>query len=91
MIHYLKILPEYFEAVADGRKMYEVRKNDRPHPYAVGDILVLKEWNDEAGEYTGRSVTARVTHVLNDTRFVKRGYVIMGISVCRPEEEAQQC
>ena len=91
MIHYLKILPEYFEAVANGRKMYEVRKNDRPHPYAVGDTLVLKEWNDEVGEYTGRSVTVCVTHILDDAKFVKHGYIIMGLSFRRPEEEEQQC
>ncbi|MDT6354847.1 DUF3850 domain-containing protein, partial [Enterococcus faecium] len=29
MIHELKILPEYFEAVTSGRKQFEIRKNDR--------------------------------------------------------------
>ena len=28
MIHALKTLPEYFEAVVKGEKLFEVRKND---------------------------------------------------------------
>ena len=35
--HELKILPEYFVAVRDGIKKFEVRKDDRP--FEVGDIL----------------------------------------------------
>ena len=34
MTHYIKILPEYFNAVATGRKSFEVRCNDRK--YTVG-------------------------------------------------------
>ena len=36
MTHHPKIMKDFSKAVAAGRKMYEVRKNDRPHPYAVG-------------------------------------------------------
>lgn len=39
MIHELKILPEYFEAVTSGRKQFEIRKNDRD--FKVGDQLIL--------------------------------------------------
>lgn len=52
MIHELKILPQYFEAVQSGLKTFEIRKNDRD--YKVGDTLVLKEYNNEA--YTGREI-----------------------------------
>ena len=54
MIHELKILTEYFEAVASGRKRFEIRKNDRD--YKVGDRLYLREWNGE--EFTGDSYKA---------------------------------
>ena len=43
MTYELKILPMYFQAVWDGKKTFEVRKNDRG--YKPNDILVLKEWD----------------------------------------------
>lgn len=55
----LKILPAYFKAVADGRKAFELRKDDRG--YEAGDRLVLKEWDDG---YTGRFLFATVSFVL---------------------------
>lgn len=35
--HNLKILPEYYIAVSDGSKTFEIRKNDRD--FHLGDIL----------------------------------------------------
>ena len=49
-IHDLKILPEYYDAVDKGVKTYELRFDDRN--YAVGDMLILREW--ENGQYTDR-------------------------------------
>jgi len=43
MTHDIKILSEYFNAVADGSKPFEVRRNDRD--YQVGDTLLLREGN----------------------------------------------
>lgn len=60
--HELKILPEYFEAVKDGRKKFELRKNDRN--FEVNDILVLKEYMMKG--YTGREVKAKITYVLKN-------------------------
>jgi ASC-1-like (ASCH) protein len=56
-----KILPEYFQAVLDGRKTYELRLND--FDIEEGDMLVLKEWSKEAGKYTGREVEKTVGFV----------------------------
>lgn len=41
--HLLKVIPPYFDALADGRKTFEVRKNDRA--YQAGDVLLLREWH----------------------------------------------
>lgn len=38
MIHALKILPEFFKAMAAGTKSFEVRKNDRPYHTGVAGI-----------------------------------------------------
>lgn len=60
-VHDLKIWPQFFGDVADGRKRAELRKNDRD--YRVGDVLNLREYDPVAEQYTGRGVTAVVTHV----------------------------
>lgn len=38
----VKCLPEYFEAARVGIKPWELRYNDRN--YAVGDLLIMREW-----------------------------------------------
>lgn len=42
MVHAVKAYPEYYNALADGDKPFEVLKNDRP--YMVGDILAVNEF-----------------------------------------------
>ena len=75
--HYLKILPEYYRAIVSGKKTFEVRFNDRH--FQVYDILHLQEWF--GGEYSGRSIDAEVTYLLDNPDYCKEGYVIMGIKV----------
>lgn len=76
MVHELKTLPEYFNAVVEGKKTFEVRKNDRN--FKIGDILVLKEWT--RGGYTGNMVRKKITYILDDNSgYVLDGYVIMSI------------
>lgn len=76
MVHAVKCLPEYFEAVVSGNKTFEVRKADRP--YQVGDFIALNEFDPLKG-YTRRSTTFRITYVLDDPTYCKDGYVILGL------------
>lgn len=41
--HEKKIHPEYFAAVVEGRKQFEVRVFDEP--WAEGETLLLREWD----------------------------------------------
>ena len=77
MRHELKIKPEYFQAVWDGKKKAELRKDDRD--YHVGDVLILREWNGE--EYTDSWIAVRVTHILRDCAEygLADGYCILSI------------
>ena len=75
--HDLKIAPEYFAAVSDGRKKFELRKNDRG--FETGDLLVLREWT--GGGYTGRSVRCRVDHILSGYDGLDPGYAILSITL----------
>jgi len=56
-----KIWPEYFDAVASGKKKWELRLND--FEINDGDTLVLEEWNPKTKQYTGRSMEKKVTRV----------------------------
>lgn len=56
-----KIWPEYFGQVLKGGKTFELRLND--FEVEAGDTLVLKEWDPEAKDYTGRELTRTVGYV----------------------------
>ena len=75
MIHELKILPQYYRAVLERRKTFEVRKNDRP--FAVGDGICLREF--DGLKYTGRVWYGNITYILNNPLYCKKGFVIMSI------------
>ena len=79
-LHVLKSYPSFFNAVLDGRKTFEVRKNDRD--YHVNDTLLLKEYNPIYDIYTGRAIKCKVTYILFGPSFgVKKDYVAMAIKV----------
>ncbi len=73
MIHDLKSIPEYFNAVRHGHKTFEIRKNDRD--FKLGDTLHLLEWTGK--EYTNRWYDCIVTYITDFEQ--KPGFVVMGI------------
>jgi len=99
--HDLKTAPEHFQALWDGAKTAELRKDDRG--FAVGDTLVLREWGlvaafdrkDGAWQfadcitYTGRALTRTVTHILRGGPWLADGYVMLSLApVETPTERA---
>ncbi len=79
MTHHLKTWPEYFEEVFNGKKNFELRKDDRG--FRVGDILVLKEYDSKSERYTGREISKKVNYILEGGSLgLEKGYVVMALS-----------
>lgn len=76
-VHYLKTWTPFFEDIRSGIKQFEVRKNDRD--YEVGDTLILEDFNPITEKHSGAWIPKLVTYKLDDTLFVKEGYVILGM------------
>ena len=83
MIHELKTLPEYWDAVNSGAKTFEVRKNDRD--FKVGDSLKLLRFakNPMTGAWRvnqRKAISRRITYILTGGQFgIEPGYVVMGL------------
>lgn len=56
--HFLKSWPASFEQVAGGKKPFELRLDDRG--FAVGDAVVLCEWDPERVKEASRSQSAKI-------------------------------
>lgn len=86
--HDLKTHPKPFQALWDGFKWAEYRKNDRD--FKEGDILHLREWSPRTGKYLGRVLDRRVTYVGSGFG-IPDGYCQMSLaSVQAPSMDALQ-
>lgn len=86
---YLKIKPEYFEAVKSGKKTFEVRFDDRG--FKVGDIVVLREIDArDSYQFTGRYIEVEITYIFDDAEYCKPGFVVFGFKVVGSEEGGKE-
>lgn len=99
MKHTKKILSKYFQAILDGSKAFEIRKED-DCKYEVGDYIELQETKlvnkllgfqfVDVEEYTGCITTVQVTYRLSHKDFpqgIMPGYVVLGIKRRRTNEK----
>ena len=82
----LKTLPQYFEEVVKGNKKAELRLNDRD--FKVGDIYELEEYDGKT--YTGRSVTVRITHILEGFEGLAKGWCVFSFITIGEAKEANK-
>jgi hypothetical protein len=98
-----KIAPKYFKDVAEGKKNFEIRKDDSD--YEIGDTLILQECYQEAipfshnskGEpitqtiYTGNEITKRIKYILRDCPQygLQEGYCILGLEDIEPKNKQE--
>lgn len=84
--HELKTWPPYFQDVLEGRKTFELRKDDRG--FREGDVLWLREWVPGRPGFTGRSIRKVVTYVIaaddellpSEITGLMAGFVILGLA-----------
>lgn len=76
--HNLKILPPYFEALASGKKTFELRYNDSG--FKEGDTLILNEYDSALEQYTGRNIWFKVGYILYSFEGIDlQGWVIISL------------
>lgn len=83
--HNLKTWPSNYADIKSGKKPFDVRRFDRD--YAVGDRLMLQEWDpdgvpdvgDKPGAYTGKSQAVEITYILVGRFGVPADIAVMGI------------
>jgi ASC-1-like (ASCH) protein len=83
-VHNLKLNDKYFDAVANGIKTFEIRKNDRG--FRVGDTLYLTRVNDDGNPIRSDTiqmkVEVKVVYIITHDEFpdgINDGYCILGI------------
>jgi len=83
--HIVKSWPEFFNEEIAGRKTHDLRRStDRS--FAVGDNLLLQEWNPLQKKYTGREALAEITYITDEKNVcaysqlaLKKGFCILSI------------
>lgn len=76
--HELKTLSNFWEAIADGTKTFEVRENDRG--FQTGDKLHLVRTVPGKPDIEKRVIVKTITYVLSGWG-LKNGYVALGLSI----------
>jgi len=81
-IYELKTANPYFIDILNGRKNFEVRFNDRD--FKVGEFLLLREYSfNLTPSYSGKEILCEIIYILNNPKYVKKGYIIMGIDIIK--------
>lgn len=85
-VHTLKCWPPHFEEVAAGRKLADIRPDDRG--FRVGDVIIQREYDPavavttdgERGRYTGRVCICTITHIMRGGSLgLREGFVILSL------------
>jgi len=80
MVHELKTLPVYFEAVLRGEKSFEIRDNS-DRGFQKGDTVILREYDPVRPTLPSlrRQITVEITYVTNFKQ--KDDYVVFGFKI----------
>lgn len=87
MLHKIKILVPYADAVAEGRKNFEVRYNDRG--YNAGDLVKFTVINNDGITFFTHPLnnkTYRITYVFSGMG-IKDDWVVFGLGEVKDDKE----
>lgn len=76
----LKCANYIFPHIASCGKTFEFRLNDRD--FKVGGILIIRDYDHDKGEYSGRIAVRRITYILYSGFGIPDGYCVMSIEPC---------
>ena len=74
--HEIKIAAMYYNDVLSRKKQFELQKNTG---YKVGDNLTMLEFKD--GKFTGRTIAAVITYILEEHTGLEEGYCILEFAI----------
>lgn len=77
--HILKVWPQYYTAILEGRKTFEMRREENRR-FEEMDMLLLREFNPEQGYYTGRKARATVSYLSRNDSFVRNKCVVLSLT-----------
>ena len=80
--HEVKLAASWWNDITSGKKRFELCKNDRG--YKVGDKLLMQEY--AAGAFTGRTILADITYMLEEYTGLTEGYAILGVELLKVSE-----
>lgn len=84
-LHRLKIWGIFFNAVINGKKLFEIRKMDRD--FQVGDEILLQEFNHQQNAYTGRECMVRISYIYKSNDYLREGYGVLAIRLITDDTE----
>ena len=61
-VHRLKCWPQFFDAIAEGRKRHDLRRS-HDRDFRTGDRMLLEEFDPDAPRPTGRTQVVEITYI----------------------------
>ena len=87
IVHKRKIRTRWYDDVRSGLKTWEVRINDRPEGFRVGDLIELDPVYDNGSRCANAKVwpplRVEITYVAADVPGLDPNYVVLGIEVVK--------
>jgi hypothetical protein len=78
-VHELKAWPPSYLHIAEGRKTFDYRRDDRD--FQEGDTVVLLEWDPKVPAYTGRHCRKQICHITRGGQYgIPEGFCILGLT-----------